>query len=72
MSVKKEYRRKGIGKLILNYLIKKAKKIKIKKLILETEHNWDEVVQFYKNLGFVEYKRDNIDVFMAIDLSKIN
>lgn len=47
--VKKEYQGKGVGKKIINALLKHAKKKGCYKTILDCS---DELIPFYKNIGF--------------------
>jgi len=47
--IKKEYQSKGYGKILLNYLINKAKEQKPYKLLLDCELN---LIPFYKKCGF--------------------
>jgi len=68
VSVEKQYRRNRIGKQIVNYLLIQARQRKIKCVVTKTEHSWSEVVAFYRVLGFIEYKRDTIDVYMKMNI----
>jgi len=52
MSVQKEMRRKGIGRLILDELCKNAAKSGYRRLILETTASWQGAVAFYLSYGF--------------------
>ena len=47
--VSKKYRKKGIGEMIIKYLINKAKQESCYKLVLECK---DETKIFYKKMGF--------------------
>ena len=49
ICVKKEYRRKGIGKLIVKKLIERAQEMKCYKITLDCSNN---NVEFYKRNGF--------------------
>ena len=52
MSVAKDYRRRGVGKKILNQLYKDARRASVERLVLETTASWLGVIQFYVNFGF--------------------
>lgn len=54
MFVRKEFRGKGLSKLILKELEKHAKKLKYKKIILETGYKQPEAVNLYKKFGYTE------------------
>ncbi len=55
MYVMKEYRGKGLGSKILNYLLNWLKKKKIKDIRLQVYCNNDIAVNAYKKGGFKEY-----------------
>ena len=58
--VKKNYRRKGIGKLLLQKMIEKAKNDGAREIFLEVNENNKIARQLYQNAGFVEVgKRKN-------------
>jgi len=68
MSVSKLYRKKGIGKKIVEYLLGEAKLRGYKRIVLSTEVNWISAICLYESCGFKEYGRNNIDVYMYKDL----
>lgn len=68
MSVSKSYRKRGIGKQIVKYLISKAGENGYKKVILSTEVNWVPAISLYESCGFKEYGRNEVDLHMYRDL----
>lgn len=60
MRVASELQGKGIGKLILDNLIEKAKSLGYKKLILDTSIKQTRAHGLYESRGFKEYKRGDI------------
>ncbi len=46
------FRRKGIASYLIKRLIRKAKKNKIKKIILEVQHNNSPAIEMYKKFDF--------------------
>lgn len=69
MSVAKDMRRKGIGRLILQKLCEQGKAGGYSRLILETTGAWQDVIDFYLNFGFeITHYRDG-DVYFALDLA---
>nr|WP_298659491.1 GNAT family N-acetyltransferase [uncultured Flavobacterium sp.] len=60
MRVNPKFQGKGIGGLILDRLIKKAKEIGYKKLILDTSTKQIVAQNLYKSRGFKESKRGEI------------
>jgi ribosomal protein S18 acetylase RimI-like enzyme len=51
-SIKKEYRKKGYGKLLMNKCMEEFKKYKISKLSLTVDPKNLEAIYLYKKLGF--------------------
>jgi len=68
MSVRKELRRRGVGRLILDRLIEEAKKMGICELVLETTADWQEAIAFYRSLGFQETHRTGGDVYFRLEI----
>jgi ribosomal protein S18 acetylase RimI-like enzyme len=71
VSVRSDYRRKGIGKAIVEHLIEVARQRGVRRLIVETNSDWYDAIGLYKRLGFVEYRRSDIGVCMVLDLSQL-
>jgi ribosomal protein S18 acetylase RimI-like enzyme len=71
VSVRSDYRRKGIGKAIVEHLIEVARQRGVRRLIVETNSDWYDAIGLYKRLGFVEYRRSDIGVHMVLDLSQL-
>ena len=63
MSVKKEYRRNGIGKRILDHLINLATIKGHTKVTLETTTTWTEIIDFYTSYGFKITHHENEDTY---------
>jgi putative acetyltransferase len=68
MSVAVDIRRMGIGRLILDQLVLRARAAGYQQVILETTAAWLEVIEFYLRYGFhITYYQDG-DVYFALDL----
>ena len=68
MSVSKLYRKKGIGKSIVEHLIREAESVGYKRIVLSTEVNWHAAISLYESCGFKEYDRNTVDVNMYKNL----
>jgi len=68
MSVKKENRRQGIGRRILQALVARARDQGFKRIILETTASWDEVIKFYLRFGFQITHAQDGDVYFKMEL----
>lgn len=58
MSVKKEYRGKGIARMMLSELENEAQEKGVTKLILETNNDWCSAIGLYLSQGFTLYLKD--------------
>jgi putative acetyltransferase len=56
MYLHSSYRGKGLGKLLLEDALSKARQIGFKKMTLETASVLKEAISLYKSYGFVEYE----------------
>ena len=68
MSVVKEMRKKGIGRLILQKLIEIAEEKGYRKIILETTNTWHEIIEFYLKCGFKITHEQDGDIFFEMIL----
>jgi len=60
MYLLKEHRGKGLGKLLMDIIIQKAKEKKYKKIELETASVLQEAIGLYKKYGFREIEKSNL------------
>jgi GNAT superfamily N-acetyltransferase len=70
MSVARNFRRQGIGRLILKHLLEHARKVGFKEIVLETTATWQEAIQFYKDNGFQVTHFQDGDIFFRLLLPK--
>ncbi len=60
MYLRSSYRSKGLGKLLLEDALSKARQMGFKKMTLETASVLKEAISLYKNYGFVEYEPEHL------------
>jgi len=60
MYLYNSYRGKGLGKLLLEDGLSKARQIGFKKMTLETASVLKEAISLYKSYGFVEYQPEHL------------
>ena len=60
MYLHESYRGKGLGKLLLEDALAKAKQIGFKKVTLETASVLKEAISLYKSYGFIEYQPEHL------------
>lgn len=65
VAVKKDYRKKGLGKKICLKLIDIAQKADVKNITLDSQL---QVADFYKKLGFKEYG----NIFMEVNIKHVH
>ena len=68
VSVASDNRRMGIGQLIVHQLLENARRLELKRILVETNRDWHEALVFYKNLGFCEYDRDMVSVHLSLQI----
>jgi len=60
MYLHSSYRGKGLGKLLLEDALSKARQIGFKRITLETASVLKEAISLYKSYGFVEYEPEHL------------
>jgi putative acetyltransferase len=60
MYLHRSYRGKGLGKLLLEDALSKAKQISFKRMTLETASVLTEAISLYKSYGFTEYEPEHL------------
>jgi len=60
MYLYSSYRGKGLGKLLLEDALSKARQMGFKRMTLETASVLKEAISLYKSYGFVEYKPEHL------------
>ena len=60
MYLHSSYRGKGLGKLLLEDALSKARQMGFKKMTLETASVLKEAISLYKSYGFVEYEPEHL------------
>ena len=67
MSVAADWRRQGIGRMILQALVDHARQNGFHRIILETTETWQEVIAFYLRFGFRITHYQDGDVYFELD-----
>ncbi len=68
MSVKRTFRRQGIGRALVAYLLALAHQSGFVRLLVETNLDWYDAIGLYQSYGFTEYDRDEVSTYMSMDL----
>jgi GNAT superfamily N-acetyltransferase len=69
ISTRKDYRRRGIGQAIITYLVNVARQRGDRRIIVKTNASWNDAINLYKGLDFVEYGRTAIGVGLELLLA---
>jgi len=72
MAVAADLRRLGLGQQLLDHLADEARTLGMRRIVLETTTDWDDIVAFYLRCGFVvthlEQGRWSSNTWFALDL----
>ncbi|PFA66697.1 GNAT family N-acetyltransferase [Bacillus sp. AFS015802] len=63
MSVLSSFRKRGLGGIMLKHLEEKAHSLGARKLILETNKQWADAIQFYEKNGYTYKSEDEISCY---------
>ena len=70
LAVLKKYQRKGIGRKLLEYVLKLARKKKFKQVILEVRKNNSKAINLYQKYNFVVVKSRKINKIVKLKMKK--
>lgn len=59
LAVSKDHQGQGIGRLLVEHCLQKARELKVKKVILESSTKLEGAIRLYEKLGFQEVKMDS-------------
>jgi GNAT superfamily N-acetyltransferase len=66
ISTRKDYRRRGIGRAVVSYLVDIARQRGDRLVIVKTGASWQDAIHLYQRLGFVEYERSALSVGLEL------
>jgi ribosomal protein S18 acetylase RimI-like enzyme len=69
MSVSPSHQRRGIGRTLVQHLIKKAQEQGHHRLLVETNNDWHDAIGLYQSCGFCQYDRDEESVYFQQKLT---
>jgi ribosomal protein S18 acetylase RimI-like enzyme len=68
MSVKRGYRRQGIGRALVAHLLQLARQRGDKQVLVETNHDWVAALGLYQRYGFRQYHQDEESIHLRFDI----
>lgn len=68
MSVAAHHRREGLGRLVVEALVARARLRDVQELQVLTDTPWQSAISLYRSCGFVEVTRDSTDTHLAMNL----
>lgn len=68
MSVDAAWRRRGIARRLVGVLLDEARRRGCGRVVVATTPSWASAIALYQQCGFVQYARDDDDVYLAIAL----
>jgi ribosomal protein S18 acetylase RimI-like enzyme len=69
ISVAPAQRRRGLGRALVDHLVRAARARGWPQVLVETNHDWYDAIALYQRYGFREYTRAAGEVHMALDLA---
>jgi GNAT superfamily N-acetyltransferase len=69
VSVRQDFRRRGVASAIVRQLIDVARSINLHTLIVETTKGWTDAIGLYQSLGFTQYYENDHEVYMELPLT---
>ncbi len=64
MSVGTHFRRKGIGRAMVQHLLQLGFAQRLERFVVETNRNWQHAIKLYQCCGFREYKQDDEAIYL--------
>ncbi len=68
ISVHKDWRRLGIGRILVEHLVAAARQRGAMRIVVETTRGWHDAISLYQACGFTQYAEDVEDVHLTLDL----
>jgi ribosomal protein S18 acetylase RimI-like enzyme len=69
VSVAREQRRLGLGRLLIAHLLTDAHRRGLRRLVVETNDDWHNAIALYENCGFAIFARHSGSVYLERHLS---
>lgn len=69
ISVDRHFRGRGIGRRLVQHLIAEARARGYRRVVCETNDDWEDAIALYRAYGFVEEARCDSEVHFALNLS---
>jgi ribosomal protein S18 acetylase RimI-like enzyme len=57
-----------LGRALVSHLLQIARERRLRKVIVETNNDWYDAIGLYERCGFAEYDRDEVSVYMELEL----
>lgn len=70
VSVVKDHRKMGIGRLITENLVSAAHQFRYEQIVVETNDDWFDAIRLYQSCGFEENDRRDGEIHMTRQLQK--
>ncbi len=70
VSVRRDWRGQGIGRLLVARLLEQAREQGLKRVVVETNNDWYDAIGLYRRCGFVPYAEDDESIYLALDLDE--
>lgn len=68
VSVRREWRGRGVARTIITQLLEYAKEQGLRRVEVETNNDWYDAIGLYQRCGFVQYAEDEESVYLTLSL----
>ena len=70
VSVRRAWRRRGIGRRLVEQLVQEARRRGDARLVVETNTDWEDAIYLYECCGFRRYAQDDESVYLELVLNE--
>jgi GNAT superfamily N-acetyltransferase len=70
VSVQREWRGQGVGRLLVARLLACAREQGLERVVVETNNDWYDAIGLYRGCGFSQYAEDDESVYLALDMAR--
>jgi GNAT superfamily N-acetyltransferase len=68
VSVRRDWRGQGVGRMLVARLLEQAREQGLKRVVVETNNNWYDAIGLYRRCGFAQYAQDDVSVYLMLEL----
>jgi GNAT superfamily N-acetyltransferase len=70
VSVRSDWRGQGVGRALVTRLVACARQLGLRRVEVETNHDWYNAITLYQRCGFIPFAEDDESIYLALDLGE--